>query len=68
MKSVKVEYASSFSIKPLIEFFKRAFRHDTLIQETPIKENKIENECAADYSEYDPSDTCALRLPYQQQS
>ena len=55
VKSVKVEYASSFSIKPLIDFFNRAFRRDTLTPDTPIKESTIKKECAVDYSEYDPS-------------
>jgi hypothetical protein len=60
VKSVKVEYASSFSIKPLIDFFNRAFRRDTLTQDTHIKENTIKKECVADYSEYDPSNASLI--------
>ena len=61
VKSVKAEYASSFSIKPLIDFFNRAFRREPSIQETPVKESTIKEKCSQDYSEYDPSDASVIR-------
>merc|ERR1711892_250815 len=39
VKTVKVEYASNFSIKPLIDFFNRTFRRDTFVDESTIKES-----------------------------
>ena len=51
-KSVKTEYGSSFSIQPLIDFFNRAFRCETSIQEPPIIEKStIKEEYTEDYSE-----------------
>jgi len=41
-KSVKIEYVSSFSIKPLIDFFNRAFRRDTSSNES---ESRPAEEC-----------------------
>ena len=55
VKSVKVEHASSFSIKPLIDFFNRAFRREISIQEPPLKESTTREECTEQYPECDLS-------------
>ena len=52
VKSVKVEYASNFSIKPLIDFFNWTFRRDTSnLSSKEIRENQL-----VGFSECDQSD------------
>ena len=54
-KTVKVEYANNFTIKPLIDFFNKTFRRDVIIdQKEPENESYQCDESAQEHSDFEP--------------